>query len=158
MDLWVKRACWRIILALYKNSIFINKNNWKLVLIITFRNRRMRKFCKKRRVQLYHIFMRETEKLQDSIKKCCFQQLIPPPKMRSRISQKPLHLLILLFFIFFKMKNVSCFMFHTLEGVKQNFDLLFLERRTCERRSFLQKLASRRFCKVMIKTSFQLFY
>ena len=75
-----------------------------------------------------------------------------PP--RYRISQRPLRLLILLIFITFKMKNVSCFMFHTLEGVKQSFDLLFLERRTCERRSFLQKLANRRFCKVMIKTSF----
>ena len=79
-----------------------------------------------------------------------------PP--RSRISQKPLRLLILLIFITSKMKNVSSFIFHTLEGVKQSFELFFLERRTCERRSFLQKLANRRFCKVMIKTSFQLFY
>ena len=36
---------------------FINKNNWKLVLIITFRNRRFAKFCKKRRPQLPQIFI-----------------------------------------------------------------------------------------------------
>ena len=76
---------------------------------------------------------------------------------RSRISQKPLRLLILLIFITSKMKNVSCFMFHTLEGVRQTFDLLFLERRPCERRSFLQNWANRRFRWLMIKTSWPCF-
>ena len=75
-----------------KNCIFINKNNWKLLLIITFRNRRFAKFCKKRRPQLPSIFIIQTEKLQNSIKKRCFQRSVPARKMaRLRMAGNPLH-------------------------------------------------------------------
>ena len=55
-----------------KNCIFINKNNWKLVLIITFRNRRMGNFCKKRPPQLHQMFQIQTAKLRNPTRSCTF--------------------------------------------------------------------------------------
>ena len=62
-----------------KNCIFINKNNWKLVLIITFRSRRIAKFCKKRWPQLILLFTLRNKSTQNSMKKHDFR---PPTKFR----------------------------------------------------------------------------
>ena len=67
--------------SLFQIWFIFNKNNWKLVLIITFRNRRIGNFCKKRRPQLHHMYQVQTAKLQNSIEKRCSQQFIPLPKM-----------------------------------------------------------------------------
>ena len=53
----------------FKIWFSIKKNNWKLVSIITFRNRQLAKFWKNHRPQLYHLSIIYTQKLLNSIKK-----------------------------------------------------------------------------------------
>ena len=143
-----------------KMQFFFNKNNWKLVLIISFRNQRMRKFCKKRSFQLDLIWTIQTENLLDSIKKYYFHRFFPARKLacappRARINQKLLYLLV---FLILRMKNVHISCSAPSDGLPLVFDLLFLERIKFWRRSFLQNCANRRFRWLMIKTSFQWFY
>ena len=66
-------------------------------------------------------------------------------------------LLYLLVFLTLKMKNVHYSCSTPPDRVPLVFNLLFLERIKFWRPSFLQNCANRRFRKVMIKTSFQLF-
>ena len=66
-------------------------------------------------------------------------------------------LLYLLVFLTLKMKNVHYSCSTPPDRVPLVFKLLFLERIKFWRPSFLQNCANRRFRKVMIKTSFQLF-
>ena len=71
---------------------------------------------------------RETAKFDQKILFSAILSAAENEPQRSRISQKPPGLLILLILIAFQMKNVSCFMFHTLAGVEFFFNLLFLEK------------------------------
>ena len=137
-------------------QFFFNKNNWKLVLIITFRNQRMRKFCKKRLFQLDPIWTIQTENLLDSIKKYYFHRFFPARKLacappRARINQKLLYLLV---FLILRMKNVHISCSTPPDGVPLVFNLLFLERMKFWRPSFLQNCANRRFRWLMIVENF----
>ena len=111
-------------------SSFVNKNNWKLVLIITFRNQRMRKFCKKRRLQLDQIFTIQAKDLLNSIKKRCFSLFFPGAKPQNS-PEYARNLLYLLVFLTFRMKNVHYSCSTPPDGVPLVFNLLFLERIEC---------------------------
>ena len=119
----------------------------------------MGNFCKKRRPQLHLISMIETEKLQNSIKKYCFQQSFPARKMarasqRSRTNQKPLYLVV---FLILEMKNVHISCSKPTDRVPPCFDRTFLNISSTWIPNTLQNCKIRSFRKVMIKTSFQLF-
>ena len=151
----MKNTCEQPSMA-FEVQFFFNENNWKLVLVITFRNQRMRKFCKKRWLQLDPMFIIHTEELLNSIKKRDFQRFFRRAKLarappHARIKQNLLYLLV---FLILRMKNVHISCSAPSARVPLFFDLLFLERIKFWRPSFLQNCANRRFRWLMIVENF----
>ena len=111
----MKNTCEQPSMA-FEVQFFFNENNWKLVLVITFRNQRMRKFCKKRWLQLDPMFIVHTEELLNSIKKRDFQRFCPARKTGTRPTtcQNKAKPVISISFSYSQNEKCSYFMFRTL--------------------------------------------
>ena len=99
----------------FKIWFSIKKNNWKLVSIITFRNRQLGKFWKNHRPHLYQLFIVHTQELPNSIKKTLILIIFSGAENGARpttLQNKP-KTVISIIFSYSKNEKYSIFKFQT---------------------------------------------